>query len=711
MPVTFTEHLESIENQTIWKFEDLDLDDIQIVQLAQAIKNNKNLEQIEFKNVAIPENKIFANILGSLSENVKILKIQYCSMMEDDIHGLLKASTFKNLSELDLEGNDIGDAARLLAASLGNNTTLTTLNLAKNNIGDGSINLISTLLEVNETLSKINLAANNITKNGLKSLNEAHQDNENLKIIIEREESVENILNDIIYDEQITEKLLFAFHNNKANVIALAHKKGLEEDLKEKIDIKFASMNKSNRELTDKLQQLNNNTIEALDLKNYTLNNDNIKALSQALKNNISLKAIILDSNRLQFLNSNIGTLMQSIEDHPNIQALTITNNNIDAGEAEYIAAMISKNKKLHNLDLSYNELGDRGAEIIVGALKNNNNIQKINLESNSISNENILISLLENDKLEELNINSNNINNEGAVKILEMVESRKNIRIQFANNDIEDEDLQQQIENLAQSNSESQSELVPSPGSSAGVPHAAEGQKATGDDEKNSSPQIQDNSIEIIKKIDEPGILKQNIGNPSAEVKKRVEEIEEILQQNAALDAGNNKTDANPISEKDLEILISEVNKASKNIVKNKITEDEFAGQIVGNECIKKILDNFTDKTSPSKEIAEKAFKDMFKETYKEIQDANKRKRGFAGFVEAIGNFFDKIISFIKGSKTTQAKKIYDVIEKVRPKIQAIIIGKDNELNIPPSVSKGEFRKDRKSTIRTSVERNSRGK
>jgi hypothetical protein len=87
----------------------------------------------------------------------------------------------KTLTTLNLGGNNIDkDGAELIADALKENKTLTTLNLYHNNIGKDGAKVIADALKVNKTLNTLNLGWNKIDDDGAKLIAKALETNKTL---------------------------------------------------------------------------------------------------------------------------------------------------------------------------------------------------------------------------------------------------------------------------------------------------------------------------------------------------------------------------------------------------------------------------------------------------------------------------------------------------------------------------------------------------
>ncbi|KAF9541901.1 hypothetical protein EC957_002606 [Mortierella hygrophila] len=97
---------------------------------------------------------------------------------------VLSVMANSTLTTLDLEDNSIGDyGTQALSEALKTNSTLTTLNLRDNSIRDTGAQALSEALKTNSTLTALDLEDNLIEDNGAQALSEALRANSTVAII------------------------------------------------------------------------------------------------------------------------------------------------------------------------------------------------------------------------------------------------------------------------------------------------------------------------------------------------------------------------------------------------------------------------------------------------------------------------------------------------------------------------------------------------
>ena len=144
-------------------------------------KGASSLAKILTGNSVLREVDISGNHLGDggikhLSEtlpdakSLKVLELEENSITDDGVLSLAETINESSLERLNLNGNQIGDAASSLFKHLASNETMTTLELNSNNISDkGATELASSLLD-NETLLAVDLGENKVTNRGANDL-------------------------------------------------------------------------------------------------------------------------------------------------------------------------------------------------------------------------------------------------------------------------------------------------------------------------------------------------------------------------------------------------------------------------------------------------------------------------------------------------------------------------------------------------------------
>ena len=91
---------------------------------------------------------------------------------------LLKTLVDDNKNEITFVGSDIDLLqSKQLSEALEKNTSLTSISLSSNNIGDNGVKALAEALKKNTSLTSIFIVNNNITDDGMKALAEALKEN------------------------------------------------------------------------------------------------------------------------------------------------------------------------------------------------------------------------------------------------------------------------------------------------------------------------------------------------------------------------------------------------------------------------------------------------------------------------------------------------------------------------------------------------------
>eukprot|EP00516_Mucochytrium_quahogii_P000226 CAMPEP_0203762150 /NCGR_PEP_ID=MMETSP0098-20131031/15094_1 /ASSEMBLY_ACC=CAM_ASM_000208 /TAXON_ID=96639 /ORGANISM=" , Strain NY0313808BC1" /LENGTH=1387 /DNA_ID=CAMNT_0050656443 /DNA_START=685 /DNA_END=4848 /DNA_ORIENTATION=+ len=157
---------------------------------------------------------------------------------------------------------------------------------------------------------------------------------------------------------------------------------------------------------------LENKSIKYLNLKSNSLGTDGIKGFAQALSENHVLRVVNLYNNgigdmgmsflakavktnvtleRLNLGNNILGPksgvlLAKVLKGHQGIRNLSLWNNSIgDEGAIEFSKTLSDKQTALLELNLFFNEISPKGAELLANALQKNGTLEKLYLASNSL--------------------------------------------------------------------------------------------------------------------------------------------------------------------------------------------------------------------------------------------------------------------------------------------------------------------------------------
>ncbi|KAL0239430.1 hypothetical protein GEMRC1_009538 [Eukaryota sp. GEM-RC1] len=229
------------------------------------------------------------------------------------LHVSVDRSIAMALIEL-LKCNAIVTSARSLAEVLNVNTTVTSVNLWWNSIGDDGVRALSEALKANETVSNINLGGNLIGIEGARLFAEALKVNNAVTSIV--------IKNNFISDEGAT---------------------ALAEALKV------------------------NTSVKSINLSTNSIGDHGFIDLAEALKVNTTITSVNLSSNYV----GDLGTraLAEALKVNTTIKDIELDNNSIGDDGARALADALIENVAVTSINLGANSIGDEGVSVLANAL------------------------------------------------------------------------------------------------------------------------------------------------------------------------------------------------------------------------------------------------------------------------------------------------------------------------------------------------------
>lgn len=172
-----------------------DLDDMQVQQLADALKKNTSVKSLSIAGVKIGDVGV-RHLAGALQENASLLTLQLkaVGMTKNGFDAICRVVAFnQSVTLLDLSGNLLegnyppendGDCSSVAGGALGflleHNRTLATLVISNCQLGDIAFLLLSDGLQKNKALSSLWLGGNYMTHIGLSSISAALKSNKTL---------------------------------------------------------------------------------------------------------------------------------------------------------------------------------------------------------------------------------------------------------------------------------------------------------------------------------------------------------------------------------------------------------------------------------------------------------------------------------------------------------------------------------------------------
>lgn len=165
-----------------------------------------------------------------------------------------------------------------------------------------------------------------------------------------------------------------------------------------------------------KLDKLRRNTCAELSFRGDLLGVEGAKELSEILKENISLRKLILDDNKIG--NTGARALSEALRINTTMKELSLFNNGIDDRGMIPLGDALRQNNTLRRINLVKNEIGNNGARALSETLRYNTAIYRINLGDNKIGDEGaaaVSAALRRNHTLQVFYLNNNQIGNTGA--------------------------------------------------------------------------------------------------------------------------------------------------------------------------------------------------------------------------------------------------------------------------------------------------------
>ena len=389
-----------------------------------------------------------AHFFGKSLDLVDINFQLYCGYVIERFRCILFLALRVNtsLTSLNLSRNSIGDeGANSLSQALRVNTSLTTLNLSYNSIGDEGANFLSQALRVNTSLTSLNLSANYIRDEGANSLTQALRVNTSLTSLNLSHNSIRgegaNFLSQALRVNTSLTSLNLSYNSTGdegANFLSQALR----------VNTSLTSLNLCYNSIGDEganflSQALRVNTsLTSLNLSYNSTGDEGANFLSQALRVNTSLTSLNLCYNSIGDEGANF--LSQALRVNTSLTSLNLFANSIGDEGANFLSQALRVNTSLTSLNLSANSIGDEGANFLSQALRVNTSLTSLNLCGNSIGDEgaNFLSQALRvNTSLTSLNLCSNSIGDEGANFLSQALRVNTSLTsLNLSNNSIGDE-------------------------------------------------------------------------------------------------------------------------------------------------------------------------------------------------------------------------------------------------------------------------------
>ena len=303
-----------------------------------------------------------------------------------------------SLTSLDLSENSIGDGggASSLTEALRVNTSLTSLHLSCNSIGDEGASSLSKALRVNTSLTSLDLSQNSIGDEGASSLSKALRVNTSLTSLDLSQNSIGDEGASSLSEALRVNTSLTSLHLSW-NSIGAEGACSLSEALR--VNISLTSLN----------------------LYNNSIGDEGASSLSETLRVNTSLTSLDLSLNSIRAKGASF--LSEALRVNTSLTSLHLSKNSIGVEGASSLSEALRVNTSLTSLNLRFTSIGDEGASSLSEALRVNTSLTSLNLRSTSIGDEGasyLSEALRVNTSLTSLNLFKNSIGDEGATSLSE---------------------------------------------------------------------------------------------------------------------------------------------------------------------------------------------------------------------------------------------------------------------------------------------------
>ncbi|KAM6050850.1 leucine-rich repeat-containing protein 45 isoform 2-T3 [Chlamydotis macqueenii] len=128
-----------------------------------------------------------------------------------------------------------------------------------------------------------------------------------------------------------------------------------------------------------------NTTVKFLDLKGNNLRTMGAEALGKLLRQNKSIRSLILEWNSLGVWEEGFSFFCQGLAANNFLQRLDLRNNQINHQGAGELAMALKQNASLQELDLRWNNIGLLGGRALLNCLHSNRTLKRLELAGNNI--------------------------------------------------------------------------------------------------------------------------------------------------------------------------------------------------------------------------------------------------------------------------------------------------------------------------------------
>ena len=291
------------------------------------------------------------------------------------------------LNTLNLNGNRIGEAgASSLFQALTANCSLNTLTLSRNLLGGAGVSSLSLALTANSSLTTLDLSRNLIDDAGASSLFQALTANSSLTSLDLMYNSIGNdgassLSQALAANSSLTSLDLSYNSIDEAGTLSLSQALTANSSL---TTLRISGNGFGDTGASSICQALTaNSALTTLKLSGNSIGDACASSLSQALKVNSFLTTLDLGYNRIG--DTGASSLFQALIANSTLTSLDLMYNNIGKDGASSLSQALAANSSLTSLNLMHNSIGEDGAYFLSQALTSNSSLTTLNLDFNVI--------------------------------------------------------------------------------------------------------------------------------------------------------------------------------------------------------------------------------------------------------------------------------------------------------------------------------------
>ena len=371
---------------------------------------------------------------------LQILDLSFTNLHTAGGISVLNAIVF-TLKNFSICGNLIpAHAAENIATFISDSDELEELDLSCNILQESGINMILKSINISN-LTKLNIANNNITTTLESIAGTLSGATKLVELDLSYNKFGANPMDSFSYtsNAMFVNLMKFNISGNKISngTAAIALAKGLADNTKLK-ELDLSDNNLNTEGIKKILNRLKTSNLVKLNISHNNISDEAADDIADFLSKNPKLEELDLSYNNLLTVVAIYRTNLSNLID------FNISHNNITIAAVDDIAAFLSCNRKLLAFDLSYNDLHELGCKKIFKVLQNISVLSVLKVSNSNVINEvtdELAAILLQNTLLQELDLSYNNLSTSDTIKIFKAMKNVSSLEaINVSHNMITDE-------------------------------------------------------------------------------------------------------------------------------------------------------------------------------------------------------------------------------------------------------------------------------